>query len=60
MEEVLTVTMEIYYSMEVSKVLQRSSFNYMSIPVYTVLCRDQSVFNIKYMYVEESNENLEY
>jgi len=49
MEEVLTVTMERDYCMEVSEVLQRNSFNYMSIPVYTVLCPDQSVCNIKYM-----------
>jgi len=49
MEEVLTVTMERYYSMEVSEVLQRNAFNYMSIPVYTVLCPDQSVCNIKSM-----------
>jgi len=49
MEMVLTVTMGRDYSTEVSKVLQRNSFNYMSIPVYTVVCPDQSVCNIKYM-----------
>jgi len=48
-EEVLTVTVERDYSVEVGKVLQRNSFNFMSIPVYTVLCPDQSVCNIKYM-----------
>jgi len=47
MEMVLTVTME-SYSIEVTNDLQRNSFNYMSIPVYTVLCPDQSVCNIKY------------
>jgi len=49
MEMVLTVTMVRDYNIEVTKVLQRNSFNYMSIPVYTVLCPDQSVCNVKYM-----------
>jgi hypothetical protein len=50
MEKVLTVTMERDNSIEVSEVLQRNSFNYMSISVYTVLCPDQSFCNIKYVY----------